>query len=1016
MRGEEGFMRKTIVAVLVVLMAATGALAQTIATSTVTGKVTAAGAPLPGVRVIATSPKLQGPRGTVTDTNGAYHIPFLPPGDYTLTFAMAQMQTHEEKLTLTGDMTDTVNIDLKLAAVTGEIVVTAEKAMTAAIEATSVSMNINQDLINNLPTGRSYEQVTLLAPGVNAGGPNDNLVISGAMSYDSLYLINGMIVNENLRGQPHDLYIEEAIEETTVFTGGISAEYGNFTGGVVNMLTKSGSNEFRGSFRTTLRNESWTEPTALTTEQEDKINPTYEATFGGRIWRDKLWFFAAGRYADTSAIRQTEPGLARTGDQDAAGNWVESGTPLDPITYPWTDEETRAEVKLTWAINQNHRMVGSYTDIDRSATNTDFGTIMDLRSLIPDRTYPNTLFALNYNGVITENFFLEAQYSKKEYTFLGGGSRWVDDPALGQYDGTMLRDRSRGGDRFWSPTFRYQEGGESRDHELYTLNGSYFLSTGSLGTHELKAGYEHFDEIRRVNNYQNGSDYRIHAYTTIQRGDQIFPRFRSSGSSTRIQWLPLFVESQGSHYAKDAVYINDRWALNNHWTFNLGVRYNKNDAVSGDGEFQIDDSSALSPRFAANWDILGDGRFKVIASYGQYVGRLAEGVGNDGDPAGRTSSFYWNYAGPPVNDDPMAPTEDLIPTDEALAILFDWYFANGGNDMRPLRTSPSIPGFARILDPNGLTSPNVKEWTLGFGAALGSRGVVRTDIVYRNWDDFYIGYTNMETGQVQFEDRFFDLTVVGNDNAIYDREYIGLHTQAQYRFDGRFSAGLTWTLSRLEGNVNGETWNSGPVRGSAGQYPEYRDKSWNHPTGPLVGDRRHRVKLWGTYDLPTSIGGFAFSLLQSFESGTATSTDGTIDTRSFVDNPGYLRPTSGVSYFFHGRGDLTTEDILRTDIGVQYSLPIRALDIYIRGDVFNVFNNDALVGFDETVLTEDDEDWLILFNPWTETPIECPQGAAPEVCEDMGAHWQKGESFGQPTSESDYQRPRTYRVTVGLRF
>jgi hypothetical protein len=176
------------------------------------------------------------------------------------------------------------------------------------------------------------------------------------------------------------------------------------------------------------------------------------------------------------------------------------------------------------------------------------------------------------------------------------------------------------------------------------------------------------------------------------------------------------------------------------------------------------------------------------------------------------------------------------------------------------------------------------------------------------------------------------------------------------------------------------------------------------------------VKLWGTYDLPTSIGAFAFSLLQSFESGTATSTDGTIDTRSFVDNPGYQSPTSGVSYFFHGRGDLTTEDIIRTDIGVQYSLPIRALDIYIRGDVFNVFNNDALVGFDEEVLTEDDEDWLILFNPWTETPIECPQGAAPEVCEDMGAHWQKGLNFGEPTSESDYQRPRTYRFTIGIRF
>jgi hypothetical protein len=276
-------MRKTIVAVLAIFLVATGALAQTIATSTVTGKVTAEGAPLPGVRITATSPSLQGARGTVTDINGAYHIPFLPPGDYTVTFEMDKMQTREEKLTLTGDRTDTVNVELELAAVTGEIIVTSEKAMTAPLESVAVSKNFDQDLINVLPVGRDFDAVALMAPGVNAGGPNDNIVISGAMSYDSLYMVNGVIVNENLRGQPHDLYIEEAIEETTIFSGAISAEYGNFTGGVVNMLTKSGGNQFSGSFRTTLENESWEAPTEFTVEQEDKINPTYEATLGGPI-------------------------------------------------------------------------------------------------------------------------------------------------------------------------------------------------------------------------------------------------------------------------------------------------------------------------------------------------------------------------------------------------------------------------------------------------------------------------------------------------------------------------------------------------------------------------------------------------------------------------------------------------------------------------------------------------------------------------------------------------------------
>ena len=113
------FAFRALVAVAMLAVAAP-LLAQTMATSTVTGKVTAEGAPLPGVRVIATSPKLQGPRGTVTDAQGAYLIPFLPPGDYTVTFEMDKMQTREEKLTLTGDMTDTLNVELQLAAVAGE--------------------------------------------------------------------------------------------------------------------------------------------------------------------------------------------------------------------------------------------------------------------------------------------------------------------------------------------------------------------------------------------------------------------------------------------------------------------------------------------------------------------------------------------------------------------------------------------------------------------------------------------------------------------------------------------------------------------------------------------------------------------------------------------------------------------------------------------------------------------------------------------------------------------------------
>ena len=93
---------------------------------------------------------------------------------------------------------------------------------------------------------------------------------------------------------------------------------------------------------------------------------------------------------------------------------------------------------------------------------------------------------------------------------------------------------------------------------------------------------------------------------------------------------------------------------------------------------------------------------------------------------------------------------------------------------------------------------------MGVGGTIGNRGFYRADLVRRNWDDFYAGFTTLETGQVEFEGRQYDLTIVGNTN-VYDREYTGLHTQTRYRFSDRLNTGLNYTWSRLVGNVNGET-------------------------------------------------------------------------------------------------------------------------------------------------------------------------------------------------------------------
>ncbi len=995
-----------------VVLIASSAFAQSIPTATLTGKVTADDAALPGVTVTVKSPQLQGSRTAVTSGAGDYILPFLPPGDYTVTFELEGMQKVTRKVTLTAAGTDRMDIGLKPAAISESITVTA--STPSVVESTQISANFKQELVEQLPVPRDLRNITLLSPGVNDKGPSGgNIIISGAMSYDSIYLVNGAIVNENLRGQAHNLFIEDAIQETTVQTGGISAEYGHFTGGVVNMITKSGGNDFKGSVRANLSNESWSAKTPLTIDQEDKINPVYEATLGGPMMRDRIWFFGAGRSAKTDDIRQTVMGGARAGDRDANGNPIPLGTPIPALTYPHSTDERRLEGKLTGSLTSKHTLIASYLDIAAKEKNQTGQTIMDLDSLVKERETPNSIVALNYNGVLTSQIFVEGQYSKKKFKFVHSGSTFYDD-----IKGTLITDRARG-TRYWSPTFRNTPQGERRDITDYTFKGTYFWSTPNFGSQEIKLGYEDFNEVRAVNNWQNGSEYRISVPETIVRGGVVYPRMPggSSGTLTRISWLPIFVLSKGSDYTTRSAYLNDRWTLNHHWTFNVGVRYDKNDAISGAHTFTIADDSAFSPRLGVHWDTFGDGRIVLNASYSQYVGRLAEGAANDADPAGRNANLQWNYRGPSINSDVTVPTSQLIPTDQALKMIFDWFSAQGGTSLRPFRTTPSVPGVDTILDPNGLQTPGVNEWVVGGAATFGRGGFARTDLVYRKWDRFYTSYRDMSTGRAK--DQYgteYDRAIIRTDNGTFNRDYKAVQAQAGYRLFNRFDIGGTYTWSRLTGNVTGENTGSGPLVGGNAEYPEYVERRWNYPTGKLTSDQTHRLRAWGSYNVPVPAGALNLTLLQSFDSGTATSVDGAIDSRPYVTNPGYLTPPASVTYFFGGRGSIKSDNITRTDLALNYKIKVfGGVEFFIQPEIINIFNQQGVEVINEEVLTALDcpgtssqgaacpAGGLKKFNPFTETPVE-------------GVHYMKGPTFGKPDSEGDYQTPRTYRFSLGIRF
>ncbi|HVN74747.1 MAG TPA: TonB-dependent receptor, partial [Thermoanaerobaculaceae bacterium] len=604
--------------------------AQVVPTGTLSGHATDGKDALPGVIVSVSSPNLQGIRTTVTNANGDYMFAFLPPGDYKVKFDLQGFQSIETAIRINAAQIQRVDATMPQTKIAESVTVTG--TFETISSAQQVALTVTQDLLNKLPAARNPVAAASLAPGVQMNGVNNYPLISGGQQYENLYLVNGVAIQDNIRNTPHQLYIEDAVQETTTQTSGISAEYGRFAGGVVNTLTKSGGNELHASVRDSLSSDKWAAKTPKTTSRNDAINSTYEATLGGFVLKDRLWYFAAGRAYKITADRQMYSTL---------------------IPYTYGDDQKRFEGKLTLAINPNHRIIGSYLKIDETETNYLFTSVnnLDLSTLDPSRKTPNDLTAINYTGVLTDNFFVEGQYSKKNFAFVGGGSPYSD-----LIKGTIIRDNVNG----WASNSAYFCGtcpDKTRDNQDWLVKGSWFTTSSTLGSHDIVVGYDSFDDKRREDNNQSGSNfvYWPTQYLTTASGSIVLdpvlhepiPVVYGDGSSDFTYWA-LLTPSRGSDFRTNSYFVNDRWRLNNHFSFNVGLRYDKNDGVD-EARKTVAKDSRVSPRLGVTWDLFADGDWLVNAGYGHYVTAIA-GSGNVADQgAGSPSQFGYLYLGDDIN-------------------------------------------------------------------------------------------------------------------------------------------------------------------------------------------------------------------------------------------------------------------------------------------------------------------------------------------------------------------------------
>jgi hypothetical protein len=996
------------IVVLLALAVSADLRGQGIPLSTLTGRVTSEdGAPLGGVSVRVTSPALQGSRETQTGAGGVFMIPLLPSGDYRVRFEARGLAPIERDVPISAAATVRVDSVLRPADVAESVTVAGELAPQRG---TAVGTSISQKYLSELPSERTLRSAVLLAAGVNDKGPKgagflegvpSAVMISGAPSFENLYLVNGVVVNDNYRGDPQNLFIEDAIAETVVETGRITAEYGRFTGGVVNVVTRSGGNRISGSFRTTFHDDAWTANDRYNRSlgidnRVDDLSETYEATLGFPVWSDRVWGFSAGRWADVFHSDQTRADLF-PGDVDPT-----------PLPYVYGDRERRLEGKLTAAVTGSYNLIASYIDDRIEETNFAFDrSVLSTTALMP-RSIPSSLLALNFNGVLSRNFFLEAQYSRRRSSVEQGGPRTAD-----RVHGTFVFANDRGAG-FGAPAIS-GEPANHFDNDSWLIKASYLLATPHLGEHDLRLGYERYRESSFTEFDFSRSGFWVNGTSAILRGNRIFPVFGDGvhAGETTISWFPLLAPPGWTRLVTHSAFFNDRLQWGKRWSFNLGVRWDRNHDRASDG-LLVSTSDAWSPRLAVRYDPHGDGRFSFDAGYARYVTKLHPNLANVQSPAGNPAELDFEYHGPCLNCDSFAPTDDLLSEEEALRQLFAWFDAAGGTGGLPPVSAVS-PNASRIV-PGGLRSPTVREYSVGGTVQLGSRGSIAANYLYRVYRDLYDARVDLSTGLTP-PDSFgvvYDVIRVGNSNALH-RRYSAVQVEFRYRLAPPVAAGGSYTWAHLVANSVGEIPCCSAIPAHVRAYPEYWEERWNHPLGDATGtadgdgvslsqDQRHRARLWTVWQTPIKLGRVSLAILESFDSGLGYDAVANIDSSPYVVNPGYAHPPTAITYYFTRPGFYRLENVTSTDLALDWSIPVhRSVELFLHAQVFNVFNEQSVVGVDRTVLTALDDPTLAPFDPFHETPVR-------------DVNYRYGESFGKPTGPASYQQPRTFQVSVGLRF
>jgi hypothetical protein len=808
---------------VVILLAAVPTFAQT--TGSVRGEVVDSdGNPLAGVIVEITGEPLgEGKRGTVSASNGAFSIPGLPVGTYSLTASLAEFSPQSiDGINVNIGGVASVTFNLK-SAFAGEITVVAESPIMD-VTSPSVGASYDEEFLKDLPTRRNFYDIVGASPGVFTPSGEDKfekfrISAFGANVQSSAWNIDGVNMTAPEGGYLFFEINPDAIAETQFLGLGAGAEYGSTAGSVYNVVTKSGTNQFHGSASVYLQDDSLVWPNVTVDDSpsgEFHVNDFLHlsATLGGPIVRDHLWFFAA--YLTT----------------------------VENISQPFQDpalmndtEDDRYDLKLSWQINPNHRVDVKWAR-DETFHPWDYDPAIYEPSTWFFRSRDNEIINGEYSGVLSDTTLLQIR-----------GGTWRGDNGdlpmdLASRDIYMTRNfdvtpNTYTGGAWWD--WWWEQHHDQVDVVLTHFAGDF------AGDHEFKFGVQYNQGGGTTTTYDLDYYYIWGGYQYVWGQNP----YMYGGDTTT--W---------------SGFVSDSWKISDRVTLNIGVRYDTHDAtIPAFDRLDVDSNPTgetipgkdmftwkqWSPRLGFAWDVTGDGMTLIRGSAGIY---------RDG-----TVSGNW-----------YSPAPEAPPY-----ITYYWYGPGDWGVYKVIELAQEEPLQDGIKGPQTEEYTIGVERQIGTDMAVGAQFVYKDTSDLIGWhildDGVYepFTYTDPDTGQAF---NLVDITewptvlkgnstgpgALGGDRT-YQQDYRGLFLTFKKRYSSGWDMMASYTYSKAEGlNTRpaddaafGQTqpfWSSYGVLGSPNDFV--------NAVGLLASDRTHAFRVSGNVDLGL---GFRLSGVLRYQTG-----------------------------------------------------------------------------------------------------------------------------------------------------